>query len=224
MKKKLWTILLFVLLVQQSIYAQSVNWRGIDSGSAKHLVSAEIGADYSFYYGLAYGYVLKNKWLPVVAGAEITLPIGAQVFDDWRGRISLQSEVWKTSSLSLSVMASGVLRRYGSQVARMYNTGADLTLTFGYVKPKWGIVALAGYEKSIATHIQHGTLREYYPEIRDGWYGHAGGNFKFGGRAGFSFGSWNTFLTIGKHYGQDLHDNPTFPFFAEFSIQKGFGK
>lgn len=224
MKKIHWTTFLFLLLMQQPLRAQSVNWRGTDPDSSKHLVAAMAGADYSFYYGLSYAYVLKNKWLPLVAGTEVTLPVGQQVFDDWRGRISLQSELWRTNAFSLSVRASGVIRRYGSQVASMYNTGADLTLTFGYVKPRWGIVAQAGYDRSIATHIKHGTLRDYYPEIRDGWYGSAGGNFKFGGRANFSFGTWDTFLTMGKHFGQDLHDNPTFPFFAEFSIQKKIGK
>jgi hypothetical protein len=42
-----------------------------------------------------------------------------------------------------------------------------------------GAAMEAGYDWSRATYIEHNTLKDYYPDIQDGWYGSTG-NFKFG--------------------------------------------
>lgn len=219
MKRNCLILLVFSILMPNSLDAQDVNWRAIDENT-HHLVSAYFGADYNSYYGLSYGYVLKTDFRPVVIGTEITVPFGRETLDDWKWKTGAQAEIWNNGSLSLALKPSLILRRYESPLARMYNIGADIPLTFGFIKPKWGIVTIASYDMAISTHIKHGYLREYYPEIRDGWYGASGGNFKFGTRVHLSLSSWNAFLTLGKHYGQDFKDNPTLPFFAEFSIQR----
>jgi hypothetical protein len=218
------TILIaFLTLLNNSGSAQDVHFRGLNS-STKHLVAVSAGADYSVYYGGAYGYVLKNALTPVIIGTEFTLPFGTTMIDDWKWRTGLQAELWKSRNFSLALKPAFVLRRYASPLSRMYNLGADLTLTFGYVRPKWGIVALAGFDKSVSTHIRHDELSHFYPGIRDGWYKGAGGNFKFGARANVSAGKWTAFLQVGKHFGQNFRDNPTLPFFGELSIQRQLGK
>lgn len=215
---------MFTFCVQHSLPAQDVNYRAIKKDTTKHLVSAGFGGDYIFYYHISYGHIFGSGFIPIVAGTEFSVPFGEDIADDWKWRTSVQAELWNFKSLSLSLKSSFILRRYESSLARMYNTGADVTLSFGYLKPGWGIIALANYDGSIATHIKHGLSGEFYPEIRDGWYDGAGGNFKFGARANLSLKSWNSFLTLGKHFGQNFNDNPTFPFFTEITIQRQLRK
>ena len=215
-------ILLLTFLAHHCLLAQDVNWRAAEK--SRHLVAAGFGGDYTFYYLASYGYVAGSGRIPVVIGTDFSLPFGEDIADDWKWRTSVQAELWSQNHFSFSLKSSFVFRRYESSLARMYNTGAEITLLAGYLKPKWGITALGNYDASIATHIKHGELKESYPDIRNGWYGATGGNFKFGARGNLSFKSWNTYLTAGKHFGQDFKDNPTFPFFIELSIQKQLGK
>ena len=219
--KTILTILILTIL-QTIASAQDVNWHIVRQGG-KHLATVTAGADYSSYYGISYGYVIQNKIRPIVVGTELLLPFGKDFADDWKSRTSIQAELLKSDHFSLAVKPAFVVRRYESPLARMFNTAADITFTFGYLRPKFGINAIGSYDRSLATHIKHGMLKDDYPDILDGWYGSSGGNFKFGARMNFSRRSWNTFLTLGKHYGQDFRDNPTYPFFAELSIQKVFG-
>lgn len=203
--------------------AQDVNWQKLRKGG-KHLASVTAGADYSSYYGVSYGYVIPNKARPIVVGTELLMPFGSDFADDWKLRTSIQGELLKSEHFSLALKPAVIIRRYESPLARMYNTAAEVTLMLGYLRPKFGITAIGSYDRSLATQIKHGTLREDYPDIQDGWYGASGGNFKFGARMNFSGRSWNTFLSLGKHFGQDFRDNPTYPFFAEVSVQKVFGR
>ncbi|MBO9701800.1 MAG: hypothetical protein J7604_16455 [Sporocytophaga sp.] len=212
-------ILSFVVI--NSAWAQDVNWRSI-TDNQKYLASLYFGADYSSYFGASYGYLLKNKITPVVIGGEFILPFGKQILDDWKGKLSIQAEVWHNDHFSFSIKPSFVVRKYESPLALMYNTAADLSVNFGYLRPKWGLLAIACYDKNISTYIKNEKLKEYYPEIRDGWYGTSGGTFKFGIRGQYTFNSWSAFLTVGKHYGENFKDNPTLPFFAEVSVQKWF--
>ncbi|MEZ4962856.1 MAG: hypothetical protein R2830_23725 [Saprospiraceae bacterium] len=64
---------------------------------------------------------------------------------------------------------------------------AEGTLTAGYLRPKWGIAAEAGFERSLPSNLHHKLLWEHYPEIRDGWYSSTGGNYKFGLAANYTF-------------------------------------
>ena len=198
--------------------AQEVNWRSF-SAPYKHIVSVNFGADYGTHYGLAYGYKLSGR-LPVVLGTEISIPFGHDVLDDWKVRISGQSELWHNEQFSLSVQPGIIARRYQSEVARLYNISADLTTTFGYYRPAWGVAAEVNFDKTLATHIRHDGLKDYYPEIRDGWYGSTGGNFKLGLKGNYAWDDWSIFLKAGKIFAQDFKDNPTLPFFFEISLLK----
>jgi hypothetical protein len=198
--------------------AQEVNWR-LFNESYRHLISANLGADYGTNYGFAYGYKLSGP-LPIVLGTELSIPFGNQLLDDWKVKLNGQSELWHNEKLSLGIKPGIIVRRYQSDAARLYNIGAEITTTFGYYRPKWGGAIEVNYDKALFTHIKHDMLKDYYPAIRDGWYGSTGGNFKFGIKANYSFKTWNIVLKTGKMYAQDFKDNSTLPFFFDIWFVK----
>jgi len=218
MKTKKFLIIILSALVHCSVLAQEVNFHGLDN--TKHLIGLQAGADYGSYYGVSYGYVWRNKLTPIVIGTEFTVPFGNNLVDDWKSRTGLQAELWYYKGISISARLSSTFRRYNSDLATLLNVGSDFTLNAGYVKPKWSVVAFANFDKPIVTHVENKLLKEYYPEIKDGWYDESGGNYKFGVRGQMSYKSWNSFITVGKHFGKNFEDNPTLPFFAEVMVQR----
>lgn len=211
-------ILLTVLFVTAN--AQEINYRALSD--ARHLVSAHLNIDYGTYYGVSYGYVIKTKFSPVIFGTEFTQPFGDEMLDDWKWKTSVQAEVFRHNHLSVVLKPAFVWKHYESPLATIQNFGADVALNVGFVKRSWGVVAIADYDKYITTRLKHHLLKDYYPGIKDGWFDQSGGNFKFGLRVQKNIGTWNAFLTAGKHFGADFADDPTLPFYAEFSVQKAF--
>jgi hypothetical protein len=210
-----------VLMAASTIYSQEVNWKNTDPHT-KHFLEVHFGADYCSYYGVSYGYNIMNTFLPVIAGTDFDLSFGSEISDDLKSKTSLQAEIWRNNYFSWSVKPGFIVRRYESDMARLVNLGADFTTCFGYLKPTWGIAATINYDHTLATHIHNKVLKEYYPESRDGWYGTTGGNFKFGTRMNVSVKTLNFFVDLGKTYARNFKDNPTLPFYAEFSVQKQF--
>lgn len=202
-------------------HAQEIHWRAVDTNTT-HFISGNFGADYSSYYGLSYAYKVKNRVMPLVIGSEYNVSFGKELVDDWKSKTSVQTELWRNNSFSWGLKSGFIVRRFESEIARLVNVGADVTTIFAYSKPKWGIGVLANYDRSMSTHIKNKLLKEYYPDIVDGWYNTSGGNFKFGIRANYSVRTWNVFLNLGKAYGQNFKDKPTLPFYADFSLQKQF--
>lgn len=200
--------------------AQYVYWPSLQEGN-KHLITTKFGADYSSYYGLNYGYVLGNR-RPVVLSAELSAPFGNEPLDDWKGRLSAQTIVWQKSALNIQLNPGFVARRYASPAATLVNLGADLNVTIGLSGERWGVAAFGHIDESLSTHATHHMLKEFYPEIRDGWYGSGGGNIKLGGIATYRIQSWNINLELGKIYAQNFKDNPTLPFQFELALQKVF--
>lgn len=218
MKTRNVLLILISAFVHCSLLAQEVNFRGLNN--TKHLVGVQSGVDYGSYYGVSYGYVWRNKLTPIVIGTEFNVPFGSNLVDDWKSRTNLQAELFNYKGWSANARLSSIFRRYNSDLATMLNVGSDFTLSLGYARPKWSVMGFANFDKPIVTKIENKLLKEYYPEIKDGWYDESGGNYKFGIRGQVSYKSWNTFVTVGKHFGKNFEDNPTLPFFAEVSIQR----
>lgn len=198
--------------------AQEVNWRSF-TAPYKHQISAKLGLDYGSVYGLAYGYRLPVKF-PVVLGTELSVPFGNDLVDDWKVKVNAQTELWHNDKFSLGIKPGLIVRRYESEAATLYNIGGEMTATFGYYKPRWGVGTEVNYDRAFATHIKHDMLKEYYPEIQDGWYGTTGGNFKMGITANYSFKAWSVFLKTGKVFAQDFKDSHTLPYYFDFSLVK----
>ncbi len=210
---------LFMLFLLQSvsIYAQEVNWSS--TGKARNLFSVFTGADYSSYCGISYGRQLHAGGKAYVAGTEVSIPFGTDLLDDWRWKTSIQAEIVRHHHFSLSLKPGFVVRRYTSPLAGMLNLGADVSVLYGYQRRGGGAGLLVNYDRSISARIVHRQLRDDYPGVRDGWYRTRSGNLKLGTRLYLTRKYWGAFLTLGKHYAQDLKDNPTFPFFMELAWQ-----
>jgi len=215
------SIVLLLALKVSNANAQEINWSEVSAGK-KHFVTLNLGADYSTYYGLKYGYRIGNARLPLILDAEFSVPFGENVFDDWNARMGLQSKVWSHNNLWWSLRASVITRKFESEVADIMNFGSSLTSLFAYQKPKWGIAAEFNYERSEVSRIEHRLLKDYYPEITDGWYNTGGGNLKMGLQAHVNVKTVNVFMHLGKTYGQDFKDNPTLPYYAKLGINKSF--
>jgi hypothetical protein len=121
-------------------------------------------------------------------------------------------------SVSLNFKPGIVLRRYESSASRVYNVGLAAQTAVGVYRPKWFAAVAGNYDRAVASHIRHSKLKEYYPDIRDGWYGSTGGNFKFGVKTGVNFKTVGIALNAGKVYGQNFKNNPTLPFYFDVSL------
>ncbi len=207
-----------LVLLARAIEGQEINWNNMNSNS-RHVLGLCAGMDYSSYYGLTYGYHFKNFRLPVAIGVEVNVPFGSNLFDDWVLRTGLQSEIFKTEYWTGTIKADIINRNYNSEIAKIYNIGGDLETVICYYRKRWGIATEINYDRSVSSKIKHGELKNYYPEIKDGWYNTGGGNFKFALRGNCQLWCTDFFLTIGKIYGQDFSDNPTLPFFVKLSSQ-----
>lgn len=198
--------------------AQEINWRSPRTMS-RHTIGLHLGLDYGTSYGLSYGYHVPVNF-PLVVGMEVTLPFGETVFDDWKAKLTAQTEVWHTDRFSWTVKPALNIKSYGSDVAQFYSIGAELGTSLGYYRPHWGMAAVANYDKAGGSYIRHRRLKEYYPEIQDGWFRATGGSFKFGLAGTYVFRTVDVHLGAGKVYGQNFSDNPTLPFYVNLSLQK----
>jgi len=213
--------MLFLFLSASSIIkAQEINWRNLEPTS-KHVIGLRLGIDYGSVYGISYGYQLPFIH-PVVIGTEFTVPFGEKLMDDYKALVTVQTEVWHNNSFSFSIKPGMSMRRYHSDAASLYNVGAEIATTIGYFKNNWGVAVEANYDRSCATDIVHKSLKEYYPEIQDGWYGSTGGNFKFGIKGNYWMKATALALKVGRVYGQNFSDDPTLPFYGELAVLHKF--
>lgn len=213
--------LLCVLSLVTTARSQEVQWRTMEDHT-RHLIGIHFGADYSSYYGVSYGYRIKNSFVPMIVGSELDLSFGSTVWDDWKSKTSIHAEVWRSGDFNMSVRSGIIVRQYVSDISKLNNVGLESAILIGYASSLWGVNLTASYDRASFTHIRHDRLKEYYPAIRDGWYGATGGNFKFGARVHRTVQSWNIYLNLGKTYGQNFKDNPTLSFYANVAVQKQF--
>jgi hypothetical protein len=216
-------ILPFIIIcfLPDILYSQDINWSNSDTASS-HLIALKTGADFCSYYGISYNYRIKGAPIPVAAGSEFLPSFGSTIFDDWKLRTAIQAELWHRNSLSWALQTGFIIRRTESELARLVNFGTDIITVFGYSKPVWGAGLVVGYDWSISTKIKNDLLKEYFPDVIDGWYKTRGGSFRFGTRINYSIKRINLFLNIGKIYERNFKGGPTLPFYFDISIQKQF--
>jgi len=214
-------ILLILLGLAFKANAQDINWQSTNQ-DYKHIVSLNLGLDFSTAYGISYGYKLSGN-IPIVLGTEVSIPFGKDMFDDWKMKLTGQTQLWHSEKLSLSVKPGIILRKYKSETAGLYNIGADVSVIFGYYRPKWSVAGEINYDKAFATHIKHASVKDYYPEVTDGWYKSTGGTFKFGLISSYSFNSlWSSVIKGGFAFGENFKSNPTIPYYLNISVRKKF--
>ena len=204
---------LFLVFLAPALYAQEITWRTPGAESVKQIAGLSLGADYTTNYSFTYAHTFGRR-LPLAVGGEFYVPFGRRLLDDFRLTGTVQTELWHNEHLSWVVKPGLSFRRYWSTVAKIEGVSANINTSFGYYKRSWGAAVDITYDRILASYILHHSLKEYYPEIRDGWYKSSGGNFQFGIKANYNFGRVSILLKTGAMFGQNFTDNPTLPFYA----------
>ena len=201
--------------------AQTINWQAFQPGQ-KHLAYLQAGWDYGLTMGLGYGQKF-NLGLPVLANLEYSFPAGEHLFDDFKVRLGGQVEVLHSGSFAATAKVYSPFRRYENSQVRFVSFGGEFSAVAGFYRPKWFVAGEFGFDKAIATHIQHKPAgRENYPGAQDGWYVPTGGNFCYGLQAGFSFRRSDITVKAGRLATQDWNTTPLIPLFAQVSYARRF--
>jgi hypothetical protein len=213
-------ITLIILFSSVTAFGQTLNWRTIEN--QKHIANINASYDYGATAGLSYGYKVKIK-IPVVFGAEVSIPFGNKILDDFKTKVGVQAEVYHAGNFSAIIKANGVFRQSTTAFVRMDNFGSEFLLTAGHFKSSWHIAADFGFDKAITTHIKNSSLmREYYPAVQDGWYIPTGGNFMYGIQGGVALNNYDVYLKIGKTLTQDFKTTPLIPYYLHLGINARF--
>jgi hypothetical protein len=202
-------------------FGQTVNWNSLKP-EIRHIVNVNAGWDYGTTFGLGYGQKLKTAF-PLIVGAELSLPAGQDLVDDFKLKSGGQVRIFRYKNLLASVKVYGIFRRYESDFGRFVNFGSEFSSAIGYYRPRWYAAAEFGFDKSIVTHIRHSALiEEYYPEIQHGWYIPGGGNFFYGVQVGYSPAAYDVYLKAGKSITQDFKAHAAIPMYLQFGCNVKF--
>lgn len=151
MKTPILLIIILAFLCPWS-FAQTINWRSLQADD-KHIVSLNIGWDYAATVGIGYGQKVRSK-IPMIFGAEFSIPAGETLLDDLKVKSGIQAEVFKINGFSATVKVNGIFRRYESEFARLLNFGSEFLAVLGYYKPRWYVAADFGFKAGlVSTHV-----------------------------------------------------------------------
>jgi len=208
-------VFLISLLTSHISQAQAINWENLQENQ-KHILNVNAGWNYSFVYGLSYGYHLKTK-IPIILESSISLASGEVIFDDFKTKIGGQMNVYQIENFRFNASLHGIYRRYENPLVTLQNFGADASTTIGYYKQKWFIAGEFGFDKAIVTHFKHSDIyKDVYPNVKNGWYEPTtGGNFNFGVQGGYSFNRSDITLRAGKVMNEDFKSTPLIPFYVQ---------
>lgn len=212
---------LLLLGALQITCAQSINWRAFKT-EQHHLVYLHTGWDYGLTLGAGYGHKFNTRW-PILANVAFSAPAGENIFDDFKTKIGAQVEVARVGGFSATVKAYCPIRRYENTRVKLFNFGSEFSGVLGFYRSRWFVAGEFGFDKAIATHIQHTErAEESYPGIQSGWYVPTGGNYFYGLQAGFSFRGNDLTLKAGKLVSQGFKTMPFIPMFAEVGYSRRF--
>lgn len=219
--KKILTTVYAVLLLGTAALAQTINWKSL-SPEQKHIVNLQASLDYSASFEAGYGYQIKSK-LPVVLSAQLSIPAGDQFMDDFKSKLGGQVRVYTYKSFAAMVSVHANVRAHQTDLVKLQSFGSEFTGVAGFYKPKWFAAAEFGFDKAIATHIKHrDQMKQYYPDIRDGWYVPTAGNINFGVQGGYTLNTFDVTLRIGKIVDQSFHTTAMLPYYLQIGVNKRF--
>ncbi|KMQ65391.1 hypothetical protein ACM46_05680 [Chryseobacterium angstadtii] len=214
MKKMIYKTALFVLMIGMT-NAQTINWGS--ENKEKHILNANIGAEYGVIFGLGYSYKLNSRLFPMMLGAEFSTPSGNDLLDDYKAKAGVNVRWIKVHDFQLSTRVQGLFRLIENENAAIVNFGLDMAGVIGYYRPKWFGGVEVGFDKAIVTHFKHSEkYKEIYPDVKNGWYEPAtGGNFYYGLQCGYTFRNQEIYLKGGNIVSQDFKTKPLLPFYAQ---------
>ena len=216
MKKiKIIAITVLSLLSFTNIFSQTLNWENLKDDE-KHILNVNAGWEYSFVFGVGYGYKLETK-TPIIIEASYSFPSGETIFDDFKTKIGGQINFYQINNFHFNASIHGSYRRIENPLVVLQNFGCDINTIIGYYKPKWFVAGEFGIDEAIVTHFNHSDIyKEVYPEVKNGWYEPTtAGNFNFGIQTGYSFKRSDLTLRLGKVITQDFKTSPMIPFYAQ---------
>jgi hypothetical protein len=223
MKNISWFIaLLLITMLSGSAAGQTLNWSNIQE-KQKHIVNLNFGWNYAATVGVGYAYKLNTK-IPVALNAQLSVPTGKNVTDDFKSKLGVQARVFKSGNFLATVMVYGLFRRYEQRdFATLQNFGGEFTGVAGYYKSKWFVAGEFGFDKAIATNIRHGEVyRQYHPSARNGWYVPTGGNFHYGIQGGYTLGNFDLYSKVGRLADQNFKSTMRVPWFLELGVSRRF--
>ena len=215
---KLSILSLILLFCSHTSIAQSLNWKTLLN--TKHIINLNFGLDYSVAYGIGYGYKLNTK-IPIVLHANVSIPAGKKVLDDFKTKIGGQICLLDKANFVGSVSIDAIYRKHLNNFVRLQNFGSDIKGTFGYYKTKWFVAAEIGFDKEIVTHFKHSKAfkDEIYADVVDGWYEPStGGNFYYGLSTGYSLKKIDVTLNLGRVISQDFKTATLLPFYLNLGL------
>lgn len=217
-------IIVAFLFSQNKIFAQVINWNNI-SEQNKHLLHANVAAEYGVTAGLGYHRLMPAKNFPLWVGGEFSMPAGSNLTDDFKARLGAQIKIAAFNHFQFSARVQGISRRYQNQSVTLFNFGSDFAGTLGYYKKHWFWGVEVGFDKAIVTHFKHSDWykENIYDNVQDGWYEPAtGGNFYYGIQGGYSMKKIDFTLKAGKLLQQDFKSQPLLPFYGQIGANFRF--
>ncbi|REC49453.1 hypothetical protein [Chryseobacterium pennipullorum] len=215
MNKNILSVLLFIL-TDHAVKSQTVNWAALQA-KERHILNANIGAEYGAVFGIGYGYQFNTGWFPVIVGADLSTPLGETLLDDFKVKAGANVRWFRIRDIQFSTRVQGLFRRFENDNVAIGSFGLDMAGVIGYYKPRWYGAAEVGFDKAIVSHFQHTEhYQDIFPDVKNGWYEPStGGNFYYGIQTGYSFPRQEIYLKLGKVISQDFKTKPHLPFMVQ---------
>src|SRR4051812_35324978 len=108
-KTKIIAISVLSLFSFTNIFSQTINWENLKN-EQKHILNVNAGWEYSFVYGIGYGYKLETK-TPIIIEATYSFPSGETIFDDFKTKIGGQINFYHINNFHFSGSIHASYRR-----------------------------------------------------------------------------------------------------------------
>ncbi|MCB9524633.1 MAG: hypothetical protein H6702_14830 [Myxococcales bacterium] len=154
--------------------------------------SVQVGLDSAVAARLGYHHRLTLGGWPhgLQLRARLAVPVATPDLADTRAEVGAQAALVQWRALWLLAELDGVLLNTRNAAFAANALGLRAALLPGYRGGRWGLLADLAYEATLAAHLRPSDRyrRKVYPQARDGWYGHPGGTWQLGVRAGVRLG------------------------------------
>lgn len=207
----------------KTLTAQNINWKWAEN-ERRHYAHLNLGYDFGITTQLGYNYLVTNK-KPILLTVDYSVPMGAQLFDDFKLRLGGQVQTLMYKDFGVSIKALAATKRHETDMVRMADIGLETSIVLGYYKPTWHIASEFGLMKPIASHLMHAEVtKENFPSISDGWYTSTGGHYFYGLQGGKSLNKGlDISLRIGATKAQGTGKDAIIPKYAQIGFIKKFG-
>lgn len=217
MKHSMIAIAVTMILVDTG-HSQNVNWRSLRDDQ-RNVVQFSAGYDYGATAQFGYSRTL-NIFTPALVGVEYSMPMGSDLFDDFKVLLEGRIEIVEIAGFSATMKIASVFRRYQTDLVRIESFGSDFGILVGYCRPTWAVAGEWGFDKAITTHVTHSqTMKAVYPAIRDGWYVPTGGHHYYGVHASKTIGeSVDLALRLGFTNAQENDADAVLPLYLQVGL------